>query len=88
MTIELYTKTLCLYCSKAKQYLTAHKLPYTELLFDDDSQRQVMYDELGLVGNQRTVPQIFVSKDGVRTRIGGYSDLLHSGLGVVLNEDF
>ena len=75
----------------AKQYLTEHGMPYTELVFADDQDRQSMYDELGLIGSQRTVPQIFrVTPSGDRERIGGYSDLLRyiDGTQVAFNEEF
>jgi glutaredoxin len=74
----------------AKQYLSEHGIPYTELVFDDDQERQSMYDELGLIGSQRTVPQIFrATPDGDRERIGGYSDLLrYVGTQVAFNEEF
>lgn len=81
MRAIVYTKTICPYCTLAKQYLREHNIEYTEVTFDDDSERQRMYEELGLVGPQRTVPQVFViGSDGAPQRIGGYHDLLHSDL--------
>lgn len=89
MTILMYTKTICPYCQMAKQYLIEHQISYTEQVYDDDQQRQMMYDELGLVGDQRTVPQIFViDAAGRRRRIGGYHDLLYSDVAVGFNQDF
>ena len=84
--ITIYTKTICPYCQMAKQYLTEHNVPYTEVLYDDDQARQAMYDKLGLVGSQRTVPQIFANEE----RIGGYSDLVRRGLptSVTFDEEF
>lgn len=84
MAIIIYTKTDCPYCDMAKQYLRELGIPYTEFVYDDHQQRQVMYDELGLMGNERTVPQIF----GTDRRIGGYADLLRSDLMVSFGEDF
>lgn len=91
MTTVIFTKTICPWCVRAKQYLSERGIHYTELVFDDDQERQEMYDELGLIGSQRTVPQIFwVKQDGDRERIGGYSDLLRyvDGTQVAFNEEF
>jgi glutaredoxin 3 len=83
--ITIFTKTICPYCQMAKQYLTEQGLAYTEVLYDDDQARQSMYDKLGLIGSQRTVPQIFADNE----RIGGYSDLLRRGLpSVAFDEEF
>ena len=82
MRAIIYTKTVCPYCTMAKQYLREHSIEYAEVVFDDDDQRQNMYEELGLVGPQRTVPQVFVIRsDGTPQRIGGYDDLLRSEIG-------
>jgi glutaredoxin len=81
MKIEVHSKTICPYCQMTKQFLSEHRVPYEEHVYDDDAERQSMYDRFGLVGNQRTVPQIFVVEDdGSRTRIGGYNDLRASDL--------
>ena len=74
MNVEIYSRTTCPYCTKAKAYLDKHGIQYTEHNVDDNSTKQAMYDSLGLQGPQRTVPQIIV--DGVR--VGGYSDLIVS----------
>lgn len=72
----VYTKTTCPYCDMAKQYLSEQAWPYTEEVYDDDIRRQGMYDRLGLVAGQRTVPQIFAVNETGIERIGGYYDLL------------
>lgn len=60
----------CEYCDKAKTWLSERGYEYEEReLFADE--RAEKYDEWGLTGKQRTMPQIFV--DGVR--IGGFSEL-------------
>lgn len=61
----------CEYCDKAKAWMDERGHVYVEMpLFTD--QRQAMYDEWGLTGKQRTMPQIFIN--GVR--IGGYAELI------------
>jgi glutaredoxin len=74
----------------AKQYLNAHGIAYTEVVYDDDQARAAMYDALELIGSQRTVPQIFSDGPQGRVRIGGYSDLLRSDLpaSVAFDEEF
>ena len=94
MRAMVYTKDICPYCAMAKEYLREHGIEYTEVVFDNDDERQSMYDELGLVGPQRTVPQVFVIElDGKPQRIGGYNDLLRSDLAIRaaigdFNQDF
>lgn len=81
MKIEIYSKSDCPFCHLAKTYLTQHGLSYCESIYDDYLQRQEMYDSLGLNGNQRTVPQVFlVESDGHRDRIGGYHELVQSDI--------
>ena len=93
MTALIYSKTECPFCHATKLYLQEHQIPYQEVVYDDDQQRQQMYDELGLRDRQRTVPQIFIiDAAGHRTRIGGYTELRESGLidqmAVDFNADF
>jgi len=75
----VFTSSTCPYCQVAKQILQEHGISYREQVYDDYAQRQTLYDDLGLIAEQRTVPQIFaVTEDGGRTYIGGYNDLLRS----------
>lgn len=74
MQIVVFSKTDCPYCTRTKEYLAGHGLPYTEKLLDDFDQRQAMYDSFGLVHGKRTVPQIVIDS----VRIGGYTELLQS----------
>ena len=75
MYLELHTKEDCPYCTKAKDYLIAHDLPYVTVQHDDTEQRQLCYDEWGLVGLERTMPQLFVVDGQERTRIGGFAEM-------------
>lgn len=76
MQIELFTKTPCPYCSKAKAWLDKHAIPYRELPLDGDPENQQRFNALGLTGRSRTVPQIIADGE----RIGGYTDLIISDL--------
>lgn len=81
MLIQIYSKTDCPYCIKAKTYFQTNSLPYSETVLDRAEDRQALYDRIGLVGDKRTVPQIFLHEtDGTNTRIGGYDELLRSDL--------
>lgn len=80
MKIEINSKDGCPFCEMAKEWLRSRGYEYTEILWNDDEKRQAFYDSLGLKGNQRSVPQIFIISDGDRYRVGGYSDLETSGL--------
>lgn len=73
MDIVVYGKTEppCPYCEAAKVWLDDHKISYEFIVLNDDTKRFAFYDEQGLEGPKRTVPQIFV--DGVR--VGGFNEL-------------
>ena len=89
MKIEIHAKTDCPYCNMAKNHLTNHGLPYVESLYDEAEQRQMMYDQFGLSGDQRTVPQIVLVEDSGQTiLIGGYTDLLESEVVARYVDDF
>jgi len=76
MKIEVHSKTDCPYCVKAKTWLNERGILFDLFVYDDESERQIMYDRLGLEGNNRTVPQIVV--DGAR--LGGYTNLIESDI--------
>ncbi len=67
--IEIYTKFLCPYCTRAKALLDAKGISYAEVdITMDGVKRKEM---LGRANGRTTVPQIFI--DG--THIGGSDDL-------------
>lgn len=72
MKIEVYSKNNCPYCNMAKMFFKKHKVEYTEILMDDQAERQAFYDRIG--DNVKSVPQIFVDD----VRIGGYSEMIAS----------
>ena len=47
---------------------------------DDDDARAALYDRLGLVGDQRRVPQVMLTYAGEHMRIGGAHELRMSGV--------
>lgn len=79
--IVVHSKSDCPYCEKAKAWLTENGILFHNDVLDDYHDRQAMYDALGLVGSERTVPQILVPEaDGSTTHIRGYEGLINSGL--------
>jgi glutaredoxin 3 len=72
MEVTVYSKTICPFCTQAKNYLTKHGIAYTEVNLDDEEARKAFYAKCG--PGVRTVPQIFVDNE----RIGGYQELIKS----------
>jgi alkyl hydroperoxide reductase subunit F len=66
--IEIYSKSWCPYCNKAKALLKAKGLDYTEI---DTTHDEALEREMIERSNRQTVPQIFIDDES----IGGYDDL-------------
>ena len=79
MKFDIYTKGGCSHCVKAKSLLESKGYQYNEYTvgtpgsLKEDIQRRVA--GLGVSTEIRTVPQIFVNKNGLETYIGGSDDL-------------
>lgn len=70
--VIIYSKTVCPFCVRAKQWLTEHGLTCTEINIEDSAElREEMMQKSG---GRRTVPQIFINN----CYIGGYDDLLEA----------
>lgn len=61
--IEIYTSSLCGYCSAAKRLLDTKDLTYQEIdvTFDPDGRRQMTIRADG----RTSVPQIFINDEGI-----------------------
>lgn len=69
-TIEIYTKTFCPYCWRAKALLESKGVEYREIAIDfGGEQKHVMVQR---ANGRTTVPQIFIGE----VHIGGCDDLL------------
>ena len=69
-TVEIYTKTFCGYCWRARSLLESKGIEFVEYVVDGNGPKR---EEMIQRANGRTtVPQIFI--DG--NHIGGCSDLL------------
>lgn len=67
--IEIYTKFLCPYCTRAKSLLKSKGVEFEEIdITMCGSRRAEMIDR---AGGRSTVPQIFIGK----THVGGSDDL-------------
>lgn len=67
--IEVYTRMLCPYCTKAKRLLKAKGVTFTEIDVSNGGEaRDIMVERSG----RNTAPQIFMNG----RHIGGYSDML------------
>ena len=66
MNIEIFSKTNCLFCDKAKITLQKHN-PIIHML-DQDFSREEFFKKFP---NARTFPQIIINKE----HVGGYAEL-------------
>ena len=80
MQAEIYTKTICPWCDKAKELLNELNIPYQEFIlspgYDENqpetNQRYVTRAQLlEKLPNAKTVPQIWIDGE----HIGGCTDL-------------
>ena len=66
--IEIYTKSDCPYCTKAKQLLRDRQIPFTEQKLNEDFTREILLEKFP---DAKSFPVVVI--DGFR--IGGYSEL-------------
>jgi len=57
MKVEIYSKSHCPFCDKAKKWFKDHGYEYTEHRLDNEEERLAFYQK---VPNARSVPQIFI----------------------------
>jgi glutaredoxin 3 len=67
--IEIYTKFLCPYCSRAKALLSGKNAAFEEI--DISTDRMLRTQMIERANGRTTVPQIFINGD----HIGGSDDL-------------
>lgn len=69
-SVEIYTKTFCPYCWRAKLLLESKGVAFTEISVDfGGAERQRMIQR---AGGRTTVPQIFIGE----RHVGGCDDLM------------
>ena len=67
--VEIYSKSSCIFCDKAKHYFSQNDISYIE---HNVEVPEVFEALLARNPNARTMPQIFVDDE----LIGGYTDLM------------
>lgn len=82
MQIEIYSKSNCAFCVKAKNLLNLKEIPFKEFIIQDptnkhmdlkDNQKWITKEDLfNEFPNARTVPQIKIDNES----IGGYNELV------------
>lgn len=81
MKAEIYSRTTCPHCVKAKALLTQKGIPYTEYIIGAGHSKEDVEARLvkmGITSKVNTVPQIFYTdKQGKVHYIGG-NDALHA----------
>lgn len=68
--VEIYTKTFCPYCWRAKHLLDSKGIEYREISVDLGGERRA--EMIERAGGRTTVPQIFIGD----RHIGGCDDLV------------
>ena len=72
--IEIYTKNICVFCDRAKNFFQNRKLPYVEYNIDENTEE--LETMLIRSNGQKKLPQIFIDN----YHVGGFDKLveLHS----------
>ena len=76
MSVKIYTKTTCGYCTAAKNLLDMKNISYEEISLDNE---QILKEFKEQYPDVRTVPQIFINNQ----RIGGYQELTQYDLSTI-----
>ena len=66
--VEIYSTTICPYCTRAKNLLKQKNVDFQEINVEDMAEREKMIQR---ANGARSVPQIFIND----THIGGSDDL-------------
>jgi len=77
--IDIYTKTYCPFCKRAKALLDAKGVSYRELEVSTD---QALQQQMRERSGRRTVPQVFINN----RHIGGSDDLIEANNSGLLDE--
>ena len=76
MKVEIYSKSDCPFCEKAKSWFDSHGYEYTEIKMDNQEERLAFYQR---IPNAKSVPQIFIDDK----LIGTYDDFMKVSDGFV-----
>ena len=67
--VEIYSKSNCVFCDKAKNYFSQNEISYVEY---NVKKPEIFEALMSRNPNARTMPQIFINDE----LIGGYTDLM------------
>ncbi|MDG0966267.1 MAG: glutaredoxin domain-containing protein [SAR86 cluster bacterium] len=67
--VEIYSKSNCVFCDKAKNYFSQNEISYVEYNVEKP---EIFEALMSRNPNARTMPQIFINDE----LIGGYTDLI------------
>lgn len=81
MRVTVHTKEGCPSCLLVKEFLTSIGIPFTAEEHNDVQARGKIYDQFGLAGHKRTMPQVVVTEGDKVERLGGYEETLVSRIG-------
>lgn len=82
MQVIVHSMSGCPSCAEVKKFLDDVNVPFLVVEHDSPEERAMAYNQLGLVGADRTMPQVVViSHDGNEMLVGGYERTLISGIG-------
>ena len=73
--VIIHSKPGCPFCDRAKEWFAGRNMPFTEQIHETQEARDRVYDEFGLEGAKRTMPQIILDGE----RIGGFNNLMLKG---------
>tara|TARA_B100001094_G_scaffold331902_1_gene401853 strand:- start:4150 stop:4383 length:234 start_codon:yes stop_codon:yes gene_type:complete len=76
MTVQVYTRSQCTYCTAAKQLLNTKNIAFEEISLDD---MQILEEFKTQYPGVRQVPQIIINGE----RIGGYQELKNFDLSTI-----
>ena len=68
--IEIYTKNICVFCDRAKNFFKSKNLLYAEYNIDENPKQLI--EMLNRSNGQKTLPQIFVDD----YHVGGFDQLI------------
>ena len=67
--VEIYSKSNCVFCDKAKNYFSQNEISYVE---HNVEKPEIFEALMSRNPNARTMPQIFINNE----LVGGYTDLM------------
>lgn len=74
MRVQIYGKTGCTFCNQAVELCKRNNIGYDYKHVGSDIQLEQLEEMVGQP--VKTIPQIFISEDGLTQYVGGYSEFV------------